>query len=451
MATEKTQFVCQSCGNISPKWMGKCSNCNNWNSYIEEKHFAVKKGNANSSHKQSNKPILLHEVQEDEEKRLQFADAELNRIFGNGLVLGSLVLFAGEPGIGKSTLMLQAALSMHENALYVSGEESEKQIKLRATRLNETSDKCYISTETCMNQLENSIDQVQPKLIVVDSIQTVYSQNVDAIAGNISQIKECAQILLSIAKSRNIPIIIIGHINKEGNIAGPKILEHLVDTVIQFEGEKNTSLRIVRCLKNRFGNTNETAIYEMKESGLQANTNPSKVLLSHLTELRSGIAIASACEGSRSYLVEVQSLVSSAVYGTPQRSTTGYDTRRLNMILAVLEKRCGFRLSIKDVFLNIAGGFHIEDTSIDLAVACSVLSSNEDIPIPYDIAIAGEIGLTGEIRPVQKIEKRLIEAEKMGLKRMIVSAYNKQDISTKPQIEIIYCNNIEQVFGAVFG
>ncbi|MBT4344577.1 DNA repair protein RadA [Flavobacteriales bacterium] len=452
MAKKKTQsaFFCQSCGTQSPKWLGKCPQCNEWNTFVEE--IITKNNDPNGSFKSTkiNKPTLVSNIDYTNEKRIVTNDNELNRVLGGGIVPGSLILLGGDPGIGKSTLLLQFALSSKsKKILYVSGEESEKQIKMRAERINRNSEHCYILTETSTQNIFQQIEKLQPDILVVDSIQTLHTANIDSSPGSVSQIRECTAELIKYAKETSTAVFLIGHINKDGAIAGPKILEHMVDTVLQFEGDRNHVYRILRTIKNRFGSASELGVYEMNQEGLREVSNPSEILISERDEATSGVGIAATIEGARPLLVEIQSLVSSAVYGTPQRSATGYDTKRMNMLLAVLEKRCGFRLGAKDVFLNITGGIKIDDTAIDLAVVCSILSSDHDLALNTLTCFAGEIGLSGEIRAVNRIESRIAEAEKLGYNKIIISKYNKFNPKGF-NIEIIQCGKIEQVFKLLF-
>ena len=446
----QSAFFCQSCGNQSPKWLGKCPQCNEWNTFVEE--IITKNNDPNGSFKSTkiNKPTLVSNIDYTNEKRIVTNDNELNRVLGGGIVPGSLILLGGDPGIGKSTLLLQFALSSKsKKILYVSGEESEKQIKMRAERINRNSEHCYILTETSTQNIFQQIEKLQPDILVVDSIQTLHTANIDSSPGSVSQIRECTAELIKYAKETSTAVFLIGHINKDGAIAGPKILEHMVDTVLQFEGDRNHVYRILRTIKNRFGSASELGVYEMNQEGLREVSNPSEILISERDEATSGVGIAATIEGARPLLVEIQSLVSSAVYGTPQRSATGYDTKRMNMLLAVLEKRCGFRLGAKDVFLNITGGIKIDDTAIDLAVVCSILSSDHDLALNTLTCFAGEIGLSGEIRAVNRIESRIAEAEKLGYNKIIISKYNKFNPKGF-NIEIIQCGKIEQVFKLLF-
>lgn len=454
----KTVYFCQNCGVQSPKWVGKCPSCNEWNTYVEE---VVQKNepSANSAvsktsyHKKNNEPILIADIGEQTEDRIEIADKELSRVLGGGIVPGSLVLFGGEPGIGKSTLMLQLALQEKDlRVLYVSGEESEQQIKMRATRIGLANKHCYIFTETSTTQIISKTDEIQPQLIIIDSIQTLYSPSMESSPGSVSQIRQCAAELMKLAKESAIPVFLIGHVTKDGSLAGPKVLEHIVDTVLQFEGERNHVYRLLRTTKNRFGSTNELGIYEMQGSGLREVNNPSEILITAREEAVSGVAIAATLEGLRPMLIETQALVSTAAYGTPQRSATGYDLRRLSMLLAVLEKRCGFRLGIKDVFLNIAGGLKVEDPAIDLALVSAILSSNEDIAIDATICFAGEVGLSGEIRPVNRIEQRIAEAERLGFEQIFISKYNKLSSDyMSGKIKVIPVAKIEEAFSLLFG
>ena len=443
-------FFCQNCGTQSPKWLGKCPHCNEWNTFIEEvlNKEIHNKGNFKSN--KVNKPTLISEIDYTNERRIVTNDKELNRVLGGGIVPGSIILLGGDPGIGKSTLLLQFALSSKtKKILYISGEESKKQIKMRAERINKESERCFILTETSTQNIFQQIEMVEPDILVVDSIQTLHTAHIDSSAGSVSQIRECTAEIIKFAKETGTAVFLIGHINKDGAIAGPKILEHMVDTVLQFEGDRNYVYRILRTIKNRFGSASELGVYEMNQEGLREVSNPSEILISERDEETSGVGIAATIEGARPLLVEIQSLVSTAVYGTPQRSATGYDTKRMNMLLAVLEKRCGFRLGVKDVFLNITGGIKIDDTAIDLAVVCSILSSDRDVELDTLLCFAGEIGLSGEIRAVNRIENRIAEAEKLGYKKIIISKYNK--FSTKNfKIDIIRCGKIEEVFKKLF-
>ena len=446
----QTAFFCQSCGTQSPKWLGKCPNCNEWNSFVEENITKETKSSSAFKSSKINTPKLLNDIDNHEERRIVTNDKELNRVLGGGIVPGSLILLGGDPGIGKSTLLLQFALSSKSKTiLYISGEESEKQIKMRAERIEKNSDHCFILTETSTQNIFNQIEKVQPDVVVIDSIQTIHSNSIESTPGSVSQIRECTSELIKFAKETGTAVFLIGHINKDGAIAGPKILEHMVDTVLQFEGDRNYVYRILRTIKNRFGSASELGVYEMNQLGLREVNNPSEILISERDEATSGVSIAATIEGARPLLVEIQSLVSSAVYGTPQRSATGFDTKRMNMLLAVLEKRCGFKLASKDVFLNITGGIKIEDTAIDLAIVCSILSSDNNIELDTLICFAGEIGLSGEIRAVKRIEDRIAEAEKLGYKQIIISKYNKLS-GKKHNISINKCGKIEEVFRLLF-
>ncbi len=458
MAKIKSAYFCQSCGYESPKWLGKCPSCQQWNTFVEElidKSAAASslwKGHAPG--KGSSKPRPLHAIEALSEERLPTGDTELDRVLGGGLVPGSMILIGGEPGIGKSTLMLQFALELADKkVLYVSGEESEHQIKMRAERICQVpKSDCYILTETNTQNIFKQLEMLQPQVLVVDSIQTLHSAHIDSTPGSVSQVRECTAELLRFAKESGTPVFLIGHITKDGAIAGPKILEHMVDTVLQFEGDRHHIYRILRSIKNRFGAAAELGIYAMQGDGLREVSNPSEVLLSQRDEALSGITIGATIEGARPMLIETQALVSVSAFGTPQRSSTGFDTRRMNMLLAVLEKRCGFRLSAKDVFLNIAGGVKVEDPAIDLSVVAAVISSHEDIPISSKTCFAAEVGLSGEIRAVNRIEQRIAEAEKLGFEKIFVSSYNAKAINTsKFKIKIITVSKIEEVFSELFG
>lgn len=451
----KTTFFCQNCGAQSAKWIGKCPSCNEWNTYVEEvisKEDARTEGSSKSTQRAS-KPTKVSEISLGTEHRITIADKELNRVLGGGLVPGSLVLFGGEPGIGKSTLMLQLAVSMKGmKVLYVSGEESEQQIRMRAERIGMHNPNCFILTETGTQNIFKQIEILEPQLLIIDSIQTLYSAFIESAPGSVSQIRQCAAEIMRFAKESNTPVFLIGHITKDGTLAGPKVLEHMVDTVLQFEGDRNHVYRLLRSTKNRFGSTNELGIYEMQGSGLREVSNPSEILITSREEPVSGITIAATMEGMRPMLIETQALVSTAAYGTPQRSSTGFDLRRLSMLLAVLEKRCGFRLAAKDVFLNLAGGIRVEDPAIDLAVVCAILSSSEDIPVSPKCCFAAEVGLSGEIRPVNRVDQRISEAEKLGFEQIFISKYNKKGLDLKQYgIKVTMVSKIEEVFGLLFG
>ncbi len=464
MAKDKIAYVCDNCGQESTKWIGKCPSCGQWNTFKEirvsndtgsqaAKAAAMSVRSAIDGQKK-NRPLFLHEISAKDEPRMDMHDVELNRVLGGGLVPGSIVLLGGEPGIGKSTLTLQTILRIPERKiLYVSGEESTHQLKMRADRIEHPeNNNCQILCETSLENIFAHIEEVQPEMIIVDSIQTISTEDVETSPGSITQVRECAAALLRFAKTSGIPVILIGHINKEGTLAGPKILEHIVDTVIQFEGDQHYMYRILRSIKNRFGSTSELGIYEMQQSGLRQVSNPSELLLTQDHEGLSGIAISSAIEGVRPFLVETQALVSSAAYGTPQRSATGFDQRRLNMLLAVLEKRVGFKLMQKDVFINIAGGLRVTDLAMDLSVIAAVLSSNVDTAIETGYCMAGEVGLSGEVRPVNRIEQRVAEAEKLGFTNMIIPKYNIQGFNrAKYNIELIPVRKVEEALRALFG
>ncbi len=488
MAKTKIAYFCQSCGFESAKWLGKCPSCQQWNTFVEE---IIEKSNgsvpdwkatSSTTQQRANKPVEIPDIVFSEEQRMLTPDKEFNRVLGGGIVAGSLVLIGGEPGIGKSTLMLQLALSMPSlKILYISGEESDKQIKMRAERLDPTEGSqnsklksqnsgiehpksdfgkgCYILTETSTQNIFKQIEQLEPDLVIVDSIQTLHSSHIESTPGSVSQVRECTAELLRFAKESSTPVFLIGHITKDGMIAGPKILEHMVDTVLQFEGDRHHVYRILRAVKNRFGSASELGIYEMLGEGLREVSNPSEILLSQRDEPLSGITISATLEGMRPMLIETQALVSTSAYGTPQRTATGFDTRRMNMLLAVLEKRCGFRLGAKDVFLNITGGIKVEDPAIDLGLAAAIISSHEDIPIPFKTCFAGEIGLSGEIRAVNRVEQRIAEAQKLGFEQIFISKYNmpsgtkdkKRIDLTRYAIEVRTVGNIEEVFGLLFG
>ena len=493
MAKTKTTYFCQSCGFEAPKWLGKCPSCSQWNTFVEEiiekpnSSIPDWKATSSTSLQRANKAVPINEIAFDEEHRILTPDKEFNRVLGGGIVAGSLVLIGGEPGIGKSTLMLQLALNMpNVKVLYVSGEESDRQIKMRAERLAPSSgeqlavgssqsalynnseiehpksgipSECYILTETSTQNIFKQIEQLQPELVVIDSIQTLYSAHIESTPGSVSQVRECTAELLRFAKESGTPVFLIGHITKDGMIAGPKILEHMVDTVLQFEGDRHHVYRILRAVKNRFGSASELGIYEMLGAGLREVSNPSEILLSQRDEPLSGITISATLEGMRPMMIETQALVSPSAYGTPQRSATGFDTRRMNMLLAVLEKRCGFKLGAKDVFLNITGGIRVEDPAIDLGLAAAIISSPEDMPIPFKTCFAGELGLSGEIRAVNRVEQRIAEAQKLGIDPLFISKYNlpsggndkkKIDFS-RYEIAVRTVGSIEEVFSLLFG
>ena len=445
-------FFCSNCGAQSSKWMGKCSTCGEWNTFVEEV-IHRDEGSGRKKNLPSRVPVNITEITFTSENRVSTNDQELNRVLGGGMISGSVVLIGGEPGIGKSTLMLQVALGCkHLKVLYISGEESEQQLRMRGERIGIQNPDCFILTETNLGAVIQHLDKLHPGMVIIYSIQTLQSDVIDSSAGSISQIRECAAEMQKYSKETNIPVFLIGHITKDGTLAGPKILEHMVDTVLQFEGDRNYGYRILRSLKNRFGNTSELGIYEMNDSGLRQVSNPSEILLSQRDENTSGIAIAAMVEGLRPLLIETQALVSTAVYGTPQRSTTGFDVRRLNMLLAVLEKRSGFRLGIKDVFLNIAGGLKVEDPGIDLSVVAAVLSSNSDQPIDKKSCFAAEVGLSGEIRGVNRIGQRISEAAKLGSERIFISKYNVKGLEKqKMEITVIPVGRIEELYRKLFG
>ncbi|MGN6434886.1 MAG: DNA repair protein RadA [Agriterribacter sp.] len=457
MSKIKTAFFCSNCGYESPKWTGRCPSCSEWNTFVEE--LIEKPGkNNNKGWKEYNgkiaevKTVALNEVTAAEEKRIITPDAELNRVLGNGIVSGSIVLIAGEPGIGKSTLFLQNGLLLnHITTLYISGEESEQQIKMRADRLGIVNDQFYLLTETSTQVIFQEIKKLKPQLVIVDSIQTLHSPYIESSAGSVSQIRECASEFQRFAKESNTPVFLIGHITKDGNIAGPKILEHMVDTVLQFEGDQHYAYRILRTLKNRFGSTSELGIYEMTGTGMRPVSNPSEILITQKEEQLSGIGIAATLEGQRPLLIEVQALVTQSVYGTPQRTSSGFDLRRLQLLLAVLEKRGGFHFGMKDVFVNIAGGLKVEDPSIDLAMVSALLSSYEDVPLSQHIAFAGEVGLSGEIRAVNRIEQRIAEAEKLGFEKIIISKYNQKGLGKQSfNIELVSMGRVDELYQYLF-
>ena len=457
MSKAKSTFFCQQCGHESVKWAGQCPSCGQWNTFVEE---LVQKDNGKNnpgwkdynSEKRTAKTVSLNEIKNTEERRLPTADAELNRVLGGGIVPGSLVLVAGEPGIGKSTLFLQNGLWLKEIVvLYISGEESEQQLKMRADRLGLKNDQFYLLTETSTQTIFQEIKKLKPQLVIVDSIQTLQTTHIESSPGSVSQIRECTAEFQRFAKETNTPVFLIGHITKDGSIAGPKILEHMVDTVLQFEGDRHYAYRILRTLKNRFGSTAELGIYEMTDSGMRGVLNPSEILITQKEDQLSGIAIAATIEGMRPLLIEVQALVTQSVYGTPQRTVSGFDLRRLQLLLAVLEKRGGFHFGMKDVFLNIAGGIKVEDPSIDLAVLCALLSSYEDVTLPQHICFAGEVGLSGEIRAVNRIEQRIAEAEKLGFEKILVSKYNQKGLAKqKFNIEVVTMGRVEEVYRYLF-
>lgn len=465
MAKDKIAYVCSNCGHESVKWIGKCPNCGQWNTF---KEFRVATDSGTSAAKNAatmlrngttgvranltNKPQRLCDISSKDDPRIDMNDSELNRVLGGGMVPGSIILLGGEPGIGKSTLTLQTILHLNLSVLYVSGEESPHQIKMRAERITkDIPENVVILSETSLEHIFEHAKDVKPQLLVIDSIQTIATEDVDSSPGSVTQVRECASALLRFAKTSGIPVILIGHINKEGTIAGPKILEHIVDTVIQFEGDQHYMYRILRSIKNRFGSTSELGIYEMQQQGLRQVSNPSELLLTGDHEGLSGVAISSAIEGVRPFLVETQALVSSAAYGTPQRSATGFDGRRLNMLLAVLEKRVGFKIMQKDVFLNIAGGLRVTDMAMDLSVIAAVISSNLDIPIEQGWCMCGEVGLSGEVRPVNRIEQRIAEAEKLGFKDIIIPKYNTQGLTGKYTIKIHPVRKVEEAIRELFG
>lgn len=449
MAKSKTVYVCQSCGAKSPKWIGKCNACNEWNTYSEEIESTSNKPALNAAFSTGNKPVLIKELPDNRLERISSEFNEFDRVLGGGIIPGSIVLVGGEPGIGKSTLLLQVANALKGKVLYVSGEESAEQIKLRAKRLGKINDEAYFLSEILVENIINQAQHIKPSLVIVDSVQTLRTEQLDSSPGTVSQIRESATLLLQYAKENSIPILLVGHITKEGSLAGPKVLEHVVDTVLQFEGDNSFNYRILRAHKNRFGSTSEMGIFSMQSTGLIEVNNPSELLLSNNNENFSGIATCATIEGMRPLLIEVQALVSSAVYGTPQRSATGFEVRRLNMLLAVLEKRVGFKLSTKDVFLNIAGGIKVADPSIDLAVICAILSSDLDRAINKEICFAGEVGLSGEIRPAGRLQQRIDEAQKLGYTKIIIPT-QKEAIRNTGKLQVVEADKIEKVFSHLF-
>lgn len=465
MAKDKVAYVCDNCGQESTKWVGKCPNCGQWNTFKEIRVASdtgtsaarnaartLRSGESVAFLSGKIKPQRLRDVSAKDDSRINMNDAELNRVLGGGLVQGSIVLLGGEPGIGKSTLTLQTILHINQRVLYVSGEESPHQIRMRAERIcKDISESIMILSETSLERIFEHVREVKPELLVVDSIQTIATEEVSSSPGSVGQVRECAAALLRFAKTSGVPVILIGHINKEGTIAGPKILEHIVDTVVQFEGDQHYMYRILRSIKNRFGSTSELGIYEMEQNGLRQVSNPSELLLTDDHDGLSGVAISSAIEGVRPFLVETQALVSSAAYGTPQRSATGFDQRRLNMLLAVLEKRVGFKLMQKDVFLNIAGGLRVTDMAMDLSVIAAVLSSNVDTPIESGWCMCGEVGLSGEVRPISRIEQRIAEAEKLGFHHIVIPKYNSQGLTRKHDIELHPVRKVEEALRVLFG
>lgn len=452
MVQTKSIYTCQNCGAQSAKWIGKCPACNEWNSYVEEVIGKKQTTGKLSAQISGNQPLTLDKIETIQNKRIAVPIEEFNRVLGGGIVPGSIILLGGDPGIGKSTLALQLALILKQlKILYTSGEESLQQIKLRAERLNVENNNCLFLSETSLEFIIAQTEQIKPDLLIIDSIQTISTETIESSPGSVSQVRECTSAILKFAKKTGVAVILIGHITKEGSLAGPKVLEHMVDVVLQFEGDTNYMYRILRSNKNRFGSTNELGIFEMESDGLREILNPSEQLISKVSDHVSGTAIATTIEGVRPFLIEIQALVSTAAYGTPQRSSTGFDLRRLNMLLAVLEKRAGFKLIQKDVFLNIAGGLRISDPATDLAVICSILSSNIDVAINHKYCFAGEVGLTGEIRAVNRVEQRIAEAEKLGFKRIYIPAHNKSFDNQKFKIEIVKAGRVEEVFRNIFG
>lgn len=452
MAKIKSVYVCQNCGAESAKWIGRCNACGKWNTYVEQKIHKGPVRTGMSERRDQAVPQKLEEVAATPVSRIDLKNAEFNRVLGGGIVPGSMVLIGGEPGIGKSTLALQVALQIDKQTLYVSGEESPHQIKLRADRLGGGKGNCQVLAETSLQAIMNQVEQLRPELLIIDSIQTLYSEAIESAPGTISQVRDCAAQLLRLSKESHIPVVLIGHITKDGSIAGPKALEHIVDTVLQFEGDTHHLYRILRSIKNRFGSTSEIGVFEMTGEGLREILNPSELLINQQPPDLSGSAIAANVEGIRPILIEVQALVSSAVYGTPQRTSTGFDTRRLSMLLAVLEKRANFKLASKDVYINIAGGLRVDDPAIDLAVVAAILSSTVDIPVDNHTCFSGEVGLSGEIRPVNRIEQRLAEADKLGMLRILMPAFNRKRIDPASfSLEIIEVNRVQDLPRHLFG
>jgi DNA repair protein RadA/Sms len=456
MSKIRTVYFCQNCGAQSAKWIGKCPTCNEWNTYVEEvvnkkedEKFTWRDRKTSTTF--TNKPQKLVDISDNENERSSTEDSELDRVLGGGMVRGSLILLGGEPGIGKSTLLLQVALQVkNQKVLYVSGEESGSQIKLRADRIKQQNDDFYIITETNTQKIFQHAKDLQPQLVIIDSVQTIYTDSIESTPGSVSQIRECAAEMQRYAKENGVSVVLVGHITKDGSIAGPKVLEHIVDVVLQFEGDNNYLYRLLRTLKNRFGSTAEIGIYEMDSSGLKVVDNPSQLLLTDRVDAMSGISIACTMEGLRPMMVEVQALVSNAVYGTAQRSATGFDVRRMHMLLAVLEKRAGYKLALKDVFLNIAGGFKLNDPATDLAVIASIMSSYEDQNISYKYAFAGEVGLSGEVRAVTRIEQRIAEAQKLGFEKIFVSSYAQKSVQQKYSIQIVYISKVYELLKLLF-
>lgn len=452
MATQKSVWFCSSCGYESPKWIGKCTSCNAWNSFVEEVVQKSKPNTIRNIHKEKPSPKLINDIQAGTTQRITLVDAELNRVLGGGLVYGAVVLVGGQPGIGKSTVMLQLAVRNNSKVLYVSGEESEEQIKMRADRLGTKTEKCYIYTETSVTDIIDTAIKLEPEFLIIDSIQTLHSKNIESSPGSITQVKECTAELQRFAKENNVPVFIIGHINKEGDIAGPKILEHIVDVVLQFEGDQNYTYRILRTLKNRFGSTDEIGIYSMESTGLREVSNPSELLISQNEDELSGSVIAASLEGMRPLMIEIQALVSPSVYGTPARTATGFDLRRMSMLIAVLEKRCGLPVGHNDVFLNIVGGIKMNDPAIDLAVLTALISSLNNFHVSKNICFAAEVGLTGEIRSVNRVEQRIQEADRLGFDAIFVSKYSLKNVKTENlQIEVKPISKVEDLLYEVFG
>lgn len=452
MAKTKTVYLCQNCGADSAKWLGRCPSCGEWNTFVEQRISKSPVRSSSQEKRTMTAPQSIEQVSSEQVARIDLKNGEFNRVLGGGIVPGSMILIGGEPGIGKSTLALQVALQIDKSTLYISGEESPQQIKLRADRLGKGSGLCKVLAETSLQAIINQIREIRPQLLIIDSIQTLFSEDLESAPGTVSQVRDCAARLLREAKENHMPVILIGHITKDGSIAGPKVLEHIVDTVLQFEGDSHHLYRILRASKNRFGSTSEIGVFEMTGEGLREIINPSELLINQQPPDLSGSAVAANVEGIRPILIEVQALVSSAVYGTPQRTSTGFDTRRLSMLLAVLEKRASFKLASKDVFINIAGGIRVDDPAIDLAVVSAILSSTVDIPVDQYTCFAGELGLSGEIRPVHRIEQRLGEADKLGMKRILMPAFNRKRIETSRfDLEIVEVSRVQEIPKLLFG
>jgi DNA repair protein RadA/Sms len=451
MAAQKSYFVCQNCGYKTSKWIGKCPSCNSWNTFSEEIEFKSSSSQKAKSSFEKDSPISITKITQSKQSRIKTEFSEFDRVLGGGIVQGSVILFGGEPGVGKSTLLLQIALKLHSSILYITGEESKEQIKLRADRISsQQNENCIISTENCLERIIELVKETKPEFVIIDSVQTIYSEKLDSLPSSITQIRECTYELSNIARFLNIPVILVGHINKEGSLAGPKVLEHIVDVVLQFEGDKNFVYRILRAQKNRYGSISEIGVFEMKDKGLIEIKDTSQLLVNKNIEKQSGNTYGISIEGYRPFIIEVQALVSSAVYGNPQRVSNGYDYKRLNMLLAVLEKRAKFKLTIKDVFINMAGGFKINDPGIDLPTIVSILSSDLNLSVPEEICFCGEVGLSGEIRPISRIEERIKEAQKIGFKKIVISQFHAIDLKKVDKIEIVRVKNVSELAKTIF-